>query len=101
MLLSTRRTLLGGDAPYKSSDVPQAEADALIAFYDATGGGSWTDNTGWGKDPVVNNWFGITVAGGAVTQIDVNGNNLVGDAAATLTPLAGSLIALRVYTCFW
>ena len=96
MLLSTRRALLGA-GEYRSSDVPQAEADALIAFYSATGGPAWTNKQGWGWDPVVNNWFGVTVAGGHVTAINVNTNNLVGAAGDTLDPLASSLSKLECY----
>ena len=69
----------GGFTP---ADVPQAEADALIWLYDNTAGDSWTDNTGWKTDPVVDNWFGVTVAGGHVTQVLLNTNNLNGNIAA-------------------
>lgn len=73
---------------FTPSDVPQEEADALIAFYNATGGASWSDNTGWGTDPVVNNWFGVTVSGGNVVTLSLHTNNLVGDAGSTLDPLS-------------
>jgi len=79
------------------TDVPQAEADALIAFYNATGGASWTDKTNWVSGLVVDDWYGITVSGGHVDQIDVSGNNVVGAAASTLDPLAATLDALFVY----
>lgn len=59
-------------------DVSQAEANALIALYKATDGDNWTDNTGWLTDPVVGNWFGITVIGGEVVTIDLDSNNLNG-----------------------
>lgn len=81
-------------AGFKPSDIPQSEADALIAFYNATAGASWTNNTNWLTDPVVNNWNGVTVVGGHVTQIGLSGNNLVGVAGNTLDPLAGSLARL-------
>lgn len=49
-------------------DVPQSERDALIAFYNATGGDSWTNNTNWNSDAPVNTWFGVFT-----TTTDLNG----------------------------
>ena len=75
--------------------VPQSERDALIAFYEATGGDSWTDNTGWLEGNFsVNNWFGVTVTDGHVTGISLPDNNLVGAAGATLDPLSDFLTSL-------
>ena len=79
-------------------DIPQSEADALIAFYNATGGGAWTDNTNWLVDPVVNNWHGIAVGGGHVAQINLPNNNVVGEFADTLTPLSANLAYLSLHT---
>ena len=86
----------GVEAGFVPVDIPQAEADALIAFYNATDGDSWTNNTNWLVDTTVNNWFGITVAGGHVTNINFAGNNVAGDAGSTLTPLAASLTYVRL-----
>jgi len=88
----------GGIGQFAAIDVPQSEANALIAFYNATNGDSWTNNTGWKTDPVVGNWYGVTVSGGHVTELDLNNNNLVGAAGNTLDPLADHLIRLIVYT---
>jgi Leucine-rich repeat (LRR) protein len=83
----------GGFTP---SDVPQVEADALIAFYDATDGDNWTDNTGWTTDPVVDNWTGVTVSGGHVTELDLHGDaNVDGNGLGELSPLT-SLTRLRL-----
>lgn len=60
-------------------DVPQSELDILIALYDETDGDAWIDS--WGQlsgDVVVGDLFGVTVAGGHVTQFNMPGNNLVG-----------------------
>jgi hypothetical protein len=83
----------GGFVP---DDVPQAEADALIAFYNATNGPGWTNSTNWLIDPTVGNWFGVTVAGGHVTALDLNNNNLNGEGLSALAPLT-SLTDLRLY----
>ena len=80
MLLGTWRGLLDQERyDFVPSDVLQIEANALIRFYNATAGAAWTSDTNWLTDPVVNNWQGVTVVGGHVTQIDLNTNNLVGE----------------------
>ena len=99
MLLGTWRGLLGQERyDFVPSDVLQIEANALIRFYNATAGAAWTSDTNWLTDPVVNNWQGVTVVGGHVTQIDLNTNNLVGAAGNTLAPLAAWLTNLNVST---
>ncbi|MCK4981114.1 MAG: DUF1565 domain-containing protein, partial [Candidatus Delongbacteria bacterium] len=50
---------------------------ALVALYDSTDGANWTDNTNWLTGPV-STWYGITVSGDRVTEIDLNFNNLAG-----------------------
>ena len=95
-MLGTRRSILGA-GEYRSSDVPQSEADALIAFYNATGGPAWSHKQGWLTDPVVNNWYGVLVSGGgSVSQIDLATNNLIGAAGSTLDPLASSLTKINI-----
>jgi hypothetical protein len=64
------------------TDVPDSEGIALMAFYEATGGDSWTDNTNWMTDPTVGNWYGVTVSGGHVTALTLPANNLVATASA-------------------
>ena len=68
--------VFGGFTPL---DCKQSEADALIRLYNNCGGVDWTDNTNWLTDTTVNNWFGITTAGGRVTKIELNFNNVVGN----------------------
>ena len=75
--------------------VSQAEYDALMAFYVATDGPNWTNNSGWGVDPNVDAWFGVTVAGGVVTILSLNSNNLAGNAGTTLSPLV-SMVTLSI-----
>jgi len=55
------------------ADVPVAQARALRTLHRDTDGGNWTDRTNWLSDTTVDNWYGITVAGGYVTQIDLSG----------------------------
>ncbi|WP_179345631.1 T9SS type A sorting domain-containing protein [Winogradskyella ursingii] len=53
--------------------------DALVDFYNATGGDFWVNNTNW-LDPnqPVSTWFGITEGAGRVTQLNLPFNNLTG-----------------------
>ena len=75
-------------------DVPQRELDALVALYNSTSGDSWTDKTNWLQTGTVNDWFGITVSGGHVTEISLNNNNLNGSMGTVLPPLGGYLTTL-------
>jgi len=63
-------------------DVPIAEADALVWLYNNSGGTSWTSDTNWLTYPTVGDWFGVTVAGGHVTKINLGNNNLTGNIGA-------------------
>lgn len=55
------------------------ERDALIAFYNATGGDNWTDNTNWCSDRPLDEWYGImTDQYGMVSHIHLDYNNLTG-----------------------
>jgi Leucine-rich repeat (LRR) protein len=68
--------------------IPPTERQALIVLYNATGGDSWTNNSGW-KDGDLdtdgfampgteNTWFGVTTGAGntTVTAINLSTNNL-------------------------
>ena len=63
----------------------EKEREALIAFYKATGGDNWTNNTNWCSDKPVNEWFGVTASltplkhPGCVTCLDLYDNNLAGN----------------------
>ena len=48
------------------------------------------NNTGWGIDPVVGNWYGVTVVNGHVTRLDLTGNGktLSGPGAPFLVALS-------------
>ena len=75
---------------FVATDVPQTETNALMNFFYATDGPNWTNNTGWGIDPVVENWFGITVVNGHVTGLDLTTNEktLSGPGAPFLVALS-------------
>jgi len=74
---------------FVKADVPTAEKDALIAFYNATNGANWINNTNWNTTEPVDSWYGITVnhIDGAdhVVVLDFDSaNNLVGTIPADL-----------------
>ena len=76
---------------FVATDVPQTETNALMNFFYATDGPNWTNNTGWGIDPVVENWPGkITVVNGHVTGLDLTTNEktLSGPGAPFLVALS-------------
>ncbi len=70
--------------------VPATERNALIALYNATDGANWTDNTGW-LSPDESTWYGITVTSCHITDIQLDGNNLIG----TIPPEIGDLTMLE------
>jgi len=80
--------------------IPAAQRQALIDLYNATGGGSWTDNTGWlGAAGTECSWYGVTCDAGETTvvQLKLYNNNLVG----TIPASTGDLTGLNVLNLGW
>ncbi len=59
---------------------PAQQHSALMSLYTAANGDNWTNKTGWGGAQGTEcTWFGVSCdAGGLVTQLQLNANNLVG-----------------------
>ncbi|MXX03551.1 MAG: hypothetical protein F4Z49_07290, partial [Gemmatimonadetes bacterium] len=71
-----------------SGPQPSTDRDVLVAFYNATGGPQWTDNTNWLSERPVGEWYGVTVDhSGSVTQLSLPGNNLRGGLPSVLGEL--------------
>ena len=69
--------------------VDDGDREALIAFYNATDGPNWKDNTNWCSDEPLDTWYGVTTdSEGRVTRISLSLNGLSGDAGNTLAPLS-------------
>ena len=69
-------------------DAAAADRDALVAFYNATGGANWTNSTNWLTNKALSEWDGVTTdANGRVTSLDLSPNNLVGTIPAELGDL--------------
>ena len=60
---------------------------ALVGFYNNLGGETWTDHTNWLTSEPLDDWFGITVDGGRVTEISMYNNNLSGTIPASIGDL--------------
>ncbi len=70
----------------------------LTAFYDATGGPNWTNNTNWKTSALLGAWHGVTTdIDGRVTDIELAGNELSGPIPADL----GDLENLQTLSLGW
>ena len=78
------------DAPTEP-DLPATDRDALIAFYNATGGPNWANKSGWLSSAPLGEWHGVTTNGsGRVVRLDLRENSLSGQIPGELGAL-GSL----------
>lgn len=67
-------------------DIPPAEVAELYKLFTQTGGTSWINRTNWFANKTCATWFGLTVAGGRVTAINIGGNNVIGRTGFSLKP---------------
>ena len=74
--------LIGGVIP--------SDYNALVELYNSTDGANWTSNTNWLTGDV-NTWFGVSVVGDRVTELQLNNNNLNGTIPNELGDLTGLL----------
>ena len=61
-----------------------SDREALMALYEATDGQNWHDNTNWGTDADLSEWYGVWTWGGRVSQVVLRGNGLSGQIPAEL-----------------
>ena len=79
-----------GSAPSVGS--PKSDREALAAFYNATGGPNWRDNTNWLSDAPLDEWQHVsTDSTGRVTGLFLNYNQLSGE----IPPQLGNLSSLE------
>ena len=75
-----RSTVLAGAA--------NSDREALMALYDATDGGNWTNNTNWGSDEDLDEWYGVwTDSDGRVLAVVLEDNGLSGELPGELGDL--------------
>ncbi len=70
------------------SEIPQAECEALVALYNATGGEQWTSKTDWLTTNTPCTWFGVQCSGGHVEGLEIYANNLTGAVPAEIAQLS-------------
>ena len=87
-----------GDGPWSANatGTPVAASGdraALVEFYDATNGASWTNNTNWNSSEPLDRWYGVsTDANGRVARLSLAQNGLTG----SIPPTVGNLTNLEV-----
>ena len=65
--------------------LPGGDRAALEAFYRATGGDDWDDNTNWLSDEPLGGWYGVEVNdSGRVRYLELRNNNLTGRIPAAI-----------------
>ena len=74
-------------------DLPQSECQALVDFFNSTGGEAWNNNTNWNETNAPCSWFGLLCEAGTVTMLRLRGNNLVG----SIPPSIGDLTNLELF----
>ena len=60
------------------AQVAEQDSLALVALYTSTDGINWTDNTNWLTSAPLSEWYGVTVVGDRVTELELSNNNLSG-----------------------
>ncbi len=86
-----------GPAPVNAQQVHAGDKAALEAFYDGTGGASWTNNTNWKSSKPLGEWYGVTTnSAGRVTGLRMENNNLNGSLPTALGSLS-ELKSLSIY----
>ena len=63
------------------------EREILMALYNEMGGSDWYDNTNWGSDRPLNEWYGVIERDGHVQHIELSYNNLSGKIPAEISGL--------------
>jgi len=79
-----------GAASIASAAIPATERQVLLDLYSSTNGPGWTHRTGWGGPAGTEcSWYGVQcdAAGGHVTTLNLDSNNLAGPLPA-LAPLS-------------
>lgn len=57
------------------------ERQVLISFYKSNGGDSWKTKNGWCTDAPLSKWHRVKInKNGSVFNLDLPGNNLIGEA---------------------
>jgi subtilisin-like proprotein convertase family protein len=69
------------------SQIPAAECEALVSFYEETKGTTWHSQDDWLATNTPCSWFGLSCTGSHVTQLELPANNLNGPLPAVVGDL--------------
>ena len=90
-----------GICAYDASLPCHPDFNALVSFYNSTGGPSWINKTGWVNNATncnVCTWFGVQCNNeGRVTALNLGLNNLTGSIPSSITQLS-KLTRLNLYS---
>ncbi len=79
----------------ETTGIPAIECSSLLALYADTQGDEWLDNTHWNSNHPVNEWFGVLVENGHVTELKLANNHLRGRFTPDITQLTSlSILSL-------
>jgi gliding motility-associated-like protein len=71
---------------FAHSQVITQDSLALVDLYNSTDGANWGVSTNWLSGNVAN-WYGVTTNGNRVSKVNLSGNNLTGNVAASINDL--------------
>ncbi len=84
-LLAVLVVSTGFAADAVAQDGVASDRAVLEAFYDATDGPNWTDDTNWLTDAPLGDWYGVTTdTAGLVTRLELRNNGLAGSLPSEL-----------------
>src|SRR4051812_33703867 len=61
-----------------NAQVNKQDSLALVDLYNSTNGSNWLNHGNWLTSNSVKAWFGVYLTNGRVTQLHLEGNNLIG-----------------------
>ena len=57
----------------------QYDCETLNGLYDETGGAEWVQSGNWLTESSLEDWYGVSVSGGRISELDLSGNGLSGE----------------------
>ncbi len=84
LLAGTRNAGVWRSIATTVTGVSIADSLVLVDLFNSTDGPNWTNNTNWLTSAPVSTWFGVTVEGDRVTQLNLVNNNLLGTLPNTI-----------------
>ncbi|MEN8216452.1 MAG: leucine-rich repeat domain-containing protein [Pseudomonadota bacterium] len=74
------------------TQIPSTECEALVTFYNSTGGANWTNKTGWNVTNTPCSWYGVSCSMGHVSRLELSdywhNNKLTGSIPSELGNLS-------------